>query len=73
MESLYYYIVYPSGDRSKLTVVELLEACKYELSDYAVASRKEFTDKDEAVEYARKLATENDLIYYSTEGNDYLD
>ena len=69
----YYYIVYPSGDKSKLTVVELSETCKYELNDYAIASRKEFITELEATEYARKLANKYALVYCGSSSNDYLD
>lgn len=66
-----FYIVYPAGDRSKLTVVQ----CEsWELSDYDVASRKDFIVEVDAINYAKELAKNNGLIY---EGNgftpDYLD
>lgn len=73
-----YYIIYPRGDRSKISVVEIVDALDYELSDYAVASRQSFTDPNEAVPYAKELAKTHGLKYehgsLSREGiNDYLD
>jgi len=52
-----YYIIYPRGDRSKIGVVEIPDSMSYELSDYAVASRREFHDDEgaEARRYAKKL------------------
>ncbi len=67
-----YFIIYPQGDRSKLSVAELSDAMLYEKSDYAVASRKEFWDKDEAIEYTKQLAKENDLRYVG-DSDGYLD
>lgn len=72
-----YHIIYPRGDRSKLSVVEIVDALDYELSDYAVASRNSFTDPNEAVAYAKELAKNNGLSYeHGSLGNcviDYLD
>jgi hypothetical protein len=67
-----FFIIYPSGDKSKLGVIELSEHMKYELSDYAVASRKEFSENEEAIEYAKQLAKENNL-QYEGDNDGYLD
>lgn len=37
-----HFIIFPCGDRTKLSVVTLNDAIKYEISDYARASREEF-------------------------------
>lgn len=69
-----YYIVYPRGDRSKLTVIELVDALDYEINDYAVASRNSFFEEKEAVEYAEQLALKNNKIMQYPDGfSDYLD
>jgi hypothetical protein len=67
-----YFIVFPSGDRNKISVVEIPPALNYEINDYAVASRKEFFEVEEAVEYAKELAVSNNKEYI---GDDdvYLD
>lgn len=61
---LYYMIVYPSGDRSRLCVRQVRD---YEKSDWALASRQEFPNTDEgeqeANEYMRELASRNGLSY----------
>ena len=36
-----WYIIYPNGNKSKIDIVELSLSEQYELSDYAVASRRE--------------------------------
>ena len=71
-----FHIVYPCGDRSKLTVIELAAAVSYELSEYAVASRHSFTNMKAASDYARTLAKDNGLIFKpgkDQDGNEYLD
>lgn len=67
-----YFIIYPSGDRTKLSVTSLNQYMLYEKSDYAVASRLEFDNSDEAVAYAKELAKEHALQYIGDEDN-YLD
>jgi hypothetical protein len=65
-----YYIVYPKGDRSKISVVEIDYHLTYELSDYAVASRNSYFSEREAITNAKNLARDNKLTYI---GDDYLD
>jgi len=67
-----YFIIFPGGDRSKLSVAELSNDMLYEKSEYAVASRQEFYENDEAVKYAKELAKENNLLYEG-DSNGYLD
>jgi len=67
-----FFIIYPRGDKNKLSVIELDSCMRYELSDYAVASRKDFYDNDEAVIYAKQLAKENNLQYEGDQDG-YLD
>ncbi|MCK9446545.1 hypothetical protein M0Q50_06740 [bacterium] len=69
-----FFIVYPRGDKTKLSVASLSYDCLYEKNEYSVASRKEFDDEIEATEYCRKLAKENNLIFEGdSDGNVYLD
>lgn len=59
-----YYIVFPRGDKRKLSIINLSDSCSYELSDYSVASRKSFIDDDSegAITYAKQLAKTHNLI-----------
>ena len=68
----FYFIVYPCGDKTKLSVASLNEHTRYEKDEYAVASRKEFYDEEECAKYARELAKEHNL-QYTGDTNDYLD
>lgn len=65
-----FHIVYPRGDKSKLTVAEVYPA--YEINDYAVASKESFDDEDDAKKYCMVLAKQYDLEL-DIDGNLYLD
>jgi hypothetical protein len=67
-----YYIIYPAGDKTKLTVLFLSYTMNYEIGDYSLASRKEFNDKKEAIAHAKYLAVKHGLKYESDEPQ-YLD
>ncbi len=67
-----YFIIFPRGDRNKISIVELSEHMRYELNDYAVASRKEFQEVEEAIEYAKELAKDNNKEYIGDDEG-YLD
>lgn len=67
-----YHIIFPRGDRQKISVIELSDSMRYELSDYAVASRKEFYDIQECKDYAKELAKINN-IQFIDDDEGYLD
>jgi hypothetical protein len=48
-----YRVVYPKGDRSKLTVAQGVD---YEVSDWDIASRHEYQDEEDAWLQAEFLA-----------------
>ena len=56
-------IVYPAGDRSQIDIYPVHD--ELDALSYSLASRRRFSDheKSEAIEYAIKLAKENNLIY----------
>lgn len=72
-----FHIIYPRGDLSKLSVVEITEAQRYELDDYVVASRHSFETWEAARTYAKQLAEDRDRQYVSNPVRDkedfYLD
>ena len=63
MENLWYYVIYPGGDREQIGIVSFARSYRDDLPDYARASREEFRDEDEAVLYARQLAKHNGKVY----------
>lgn len=68
MNDKIFFIIYPSGDRTKISISYLTTYNYHEKSDYAVASRKDFYYEDEAITYAKKLASDNNLLYVYEEG-----
>ena len=67
-------IIYPRGDRTRISTAEICEGLEYEINDYALASRQEFYEASDAYAYARKLAKDNGKAYEGEAGeHDYLD
>ncbi len=54
-------IIYPCGDRKRLSIAEICFGLEYEIGDYALASRKQFYTEKEAVDYCKQLAEESGL------------
>ena len=73
-----YYIVYPAGEVNALCIISLSSSSAHELVDYKLASRKEFCDMKECIEYAKELSKKHNLPLNSSEKEiqeelDYLD
>jgi hypothetical protein len=73
-----FFIAYPRGDKSKLAVCSVSKSCEYEISEYAVASRKRWQEdeREEAIAYCKSLCKEHGKQYdgcTGDDGNDYLD
>ena len=62
-----FYIVFPSGDKTKLAVISLSDSCSYELDDYCLASRRDFNEISDVIDYAKKLANKHNLELDSSE------
>lgn len=56
---LTYYIIYPSGNKTLLAVLDLGDYEGYELDDWSLASRQSFQDLDKAMSYGEKLALQH--------------
>ena len=70
--------MYPKGDKTRLSIISLSPSSEHELYDYKVASRQEFYDMEECIEYAKNLARKHNLQLDSSERDiskelDYLD
>lgn len=68
-----YFVVYPGGDRTKLSLGCLSYSCLYEKDEYDLASRQDFYDEDEAIKYGKELANMNNLDFVYESDNAYLD
>ena len=67
-----YFIAYPGGDRTKLSVCNESTYTEYEIKYYDLASRKGWDNPEEANTYCKTLAKENNLIYVNDDDG-YLD
>lgn len=62
-DDVFYFIAYPSGDTSKVTVIDLSYAVSYEREDWATVNDKDFTEHTDAIDYCRALAEKYNLEY----------
>jgi len=75
----FFAIVYPRGDRTRLTVIDLMWVVDYKMYDYNCATPFRYGTRDEAIREARRLAREYGLGYdmyesrYDETTNEYLD
>ena len=61
--SEFYFIVHPSGDQKRITVIDLSYSVDYERSDWMAVNDDNFSCHKEAIEYARALAEKYNLKY----------
>jgi len=66
-------IIYPRGDRSRISTAQICEGMEYEIKEYALASRQRFYSEQEANEYAIQLASEFGRTPEIDGHHDYLD
>lgn len=65
-----YIVIYPAGDRSRLSIAEIWDGL--EIDQYDLASRHKFRDEDEARKYCIDLAKQHGL-QTDMDGPAYLD
>jgi hypothetical protein len=58
-----YYLMYPEADMSKLKVLKLYASDSHKLHQYAIASRKQWSNVVEATTYGMQLAKDKDLLF----------
>lgn len=68
----FYVIIYSNRLETTLSVAEISWACEHEMNEYLLASKKQYTDRKEAVKRAKKLAYENGLSFQPDDDDDYL-
>lgn len=56
-----YIIVYPGGNRQRLSIVRVEQSRMHELDEYDRASRHLFHEAQEVVSYAQSLALKHNL------------
>jgi hypothetical protein len=65
-----YIIVYMPTNHSNICVAQCWD---YEVDDYSRASRKQFHNEEEAIEYGRELALKHNLTFVDDDDNVFLD
>ena len=58
---LHYLIIFPVGDRSRITVID--NQFSYEMAEYALVYDEKFSDLEEVLELAKRICTETGLRY----------
>ena len=73
MPEVYYFLVYPRNNRSRITVVQLSRnGYADDKSDYEIVNDKEYEKLSEAMNSAKKIANKYNLTYeeYNSRYND---
>lgn len=68
--SSFWIVIYPGGDRTQLSIAEIVKALDYEKNDYDLASQRDFASEIEASAYARGLANIHGLTIKSSSNTD---
>lgn len=61
--TVFYFLCYPRGDRTKITVVDLANCVAYERDEWLNVNDLTFQSQTEAIEYAKDLANKHGLEY----------
>jgi len=59
----FYFVAHPRGDKTTLTVIDVARALSYERNEFDAVNDIDFDDHNEAIDYARVLASVHDLKY----------
>ena len=59
----FWIVIYPRGDRTKISVAEIFRSSSYEKDEYDLASRRELASEIEAAAYGRSLAKIHGLAF----------
>lgn len=62
-----YFLVYPSGNKNKITVIDLNTSCLLDKDDYSLVSDDEFDNEDDAIFRAKSIARNYKLTYVKFE------
>jgi hypothetical protein len=58
-----FFLVFPGGDRSKITVIDLMHCVSYERNDWENVNDNTYYNRDEAIKSARDIADRYGLEY----------
>ena len=71
MVDVFYFLVFPQGDKNRITVVDLSYACSYERDEWINVNSDTFNYRDEEIPEARRIALKYDLKYELFESRYY--
>jgi hypothetical protein len=63
MSEIFYFLCYPKGDKSKITVIDEQTDLHYEKYDFSLVNDLEWNNSEDAIDYAKKLAEKYHLTY----------
>lgn len=63
MNGIFYFLCYPRGDRTTITVIDLSYTCSYERDEWSNVNDMTFYTPEVAIEYAKDLAHRHNLKY----------
>jgi len=59
----FFFLVFPRGDRSKITVIDLMYCVSHERGDWENVNDDTYYSRDEAIKAARDIADRHRLVY----------
>jgi len=59
----FYFLAFHCGDRSRITVVDLMNCVGYERNEWENVNENTYNHRDEAIKAAREIAKEHGLMY----------
>lgn len=63
METIFYFLCYPKGDKTKITVIDMSENDRDEKTDFSLVNRLEWDNWNDAALYGISLAHKYNLEY----------
>ena len=63
MEEIFYFLCYPKGNKSRITVIDEQQSLHYEKHDFSLVNDLEWNNSKDAIDYAEKLAEKYNFIY----------
>ena len=63
MTDIFYFLCFPQGDRTKITVIDLQNCVDYERDEWSNVNKNTYFDHAEAIRAARDIAERYNLEY----------
>lgn len=66
-----YFLAFPQGDMSKITVIDIMDIMSYERSEFANVNENTYYKLKDAIEAGRDIARRHNLTYIPFESRYY--